>query len=186
MKLGPPKENHKQKNANKPQKKNTINPVSQTTSALSNHPTNQTNQQNSSNDDDYNDIYRDIKNPASYSSNVKAFISQKESLSLHRRKIRNFKRRKIVVTGPFHSISYDLIDYSMYSGFNGGYKFVLCAIDMFSRFSYAEPLRNKKAENVAAKIDKIIQSMQFVPKFFTSDKGYILALSCLLLNLSYF
>ena len=54
---------------------------------------------------------------------------------------------------------------------NGGYKYILCCIDMFSRYSYARPLRNKMAETVAKELDDIISSMQFVPKFFTSDKG---------------
>ena len=61
----------------------------------------------------YEDIYLDTENPASYSSNVHAFMSQKRSISLHKRKIRNFKRRPIIVPGPYHSICADLIDYSM-------------------------------------------------------------------------
>ena len=57
-----------------------------------------TNQTNSS-DEELNDIYSDIKNPASYSSNVKAFVNQKTSISLHKRRIKNFVRRKIIVPG---------------------------------------------------------------------------------------
>jgi len=122
---------------------------------------------------DYNDIYLDVKNPASYSSNVKAFVQQKASISLHKRKIKNFKRRKIIVPGPYHSISCDLVDYSMYSSKNNSYKYILCCIDMFSRYSYAKPLKNKTAQAVANQLDEIIKSMQFVPKFFTSDKGIL-------------
>lgn len=127
----------------------------------------------SSNNDngDYDDIYLDVKNPASYSSNVKAFVEQKASISLHKRRIRNFERRQIIIPGPFHSISCDLIDYSMYSSKNSGYKWVLCVLDMFSRFAYVRALKNKTAETVAIALDEIIKAMQFVPKFFTSDKG---------------
>ena len=71
----------------------------------------------------YNDIYADPKNPASYSSNVKAFMAQKQSISLHKRKIRNFPRRPIIVPGPYHSISADLIDYQRFSRKNHGYKY---------------------------------------------------------------
>ena len=119
----------------------------------------------------YDDIYRDSKNPASYSSNVKAFMAQKKSISLHRRKIRNFPRRPIIVPGPFHSISADLIDYQRFSRQNHGYKYILCIVDMFSRMNYVRPLHSKRSAEVAAQIDDIISSMQFVPRFFTSDKG---------------
>ena len=40
-----------------------------------NHPT--------SSNSEFEDIYLDTKNPASYSSNVKAFFAQKNSISLH-------------------------------------------------------------------------------------------------------
>ena len=119
----------------------------------------------------YDDIYTDLKNPASYSSDVKAFMAQKRSISLHKRKVRNFQRRPIIVPGPFHSISADLIDYQRFSRKNHGYKYILCIIDMFSRMNYVRPLHTKKASEVAAQIDDIISSMQFIPRFFTSDKG---------------
>ena len=119
----------------------------------------------------FEDIYLDEKNPASYSSNVHAFMSQKRSISLHKRKIRNFQRRPIIVPGPFHSICADLIDYSMYSRQNHGYKYILCIVDMFSRLNFVRPLKTKKAEEVAGKIEEIISDMQFIPRFFTSDKG---------------
>ena len=119
----------------------------------------------------YDDIYTDPKNKASYSSDVKAFMAQKKSISLHKRKIRNFLRRPIIVPGPFHSISADLIDYQRFSRQNHGYKYILCVVDMFSRMNYVRPLHSKKASEVAGQIDDIITSMQFIPRFFTSDKG---------------
>lgn len=118
-----------------------------------------------------NDIYLDTKNPASYSSSVKAFMAQTKSISLHKRKIRNFPRRPIIVPGPFHSISADLIEYQQFSRKNHGYKYILCIVDMFSRMNYVRPLHSKRSAEVASQIDDIISSMQFIPRFFTSDKG---------------
>ena len=119
----------------------------------------------------YDDIYLDPKNAASFSSNVHAFMAQKKSISVHKRKIRNFRRRPIIVPGPYHSISADLIDYQMFSRKNHGYKYILCVIDMFSRYNYVRPLHGKTAQEVAGKLEEIIGSMKFVPRFFTSDKG---------------
>ena len=90
---------------------------------------------------------------------------------MHKRKIRNFRRRPIIVPGPYHSISADLIDYQMFSRKNHGYKYILCVVDMFSRYNYVRPLHGKTAQEVAGKLEEIIGSMKFVPRFFTSDKG---------------
>ena len=123
------------------------------------------------NSSSYNDIYTDLKNPASYSSNVRSFMSQKKSISVHKKRIKNFSRRQIIVPGPFHTISADLIDYQMIARSNNNYKYILTVIDCFSRFVYARPLKRKTAQEVASQLDDIISNMQFVPRFFTSDKG---------------
>ena len=52
----------------------------------------------------FDDIYADTGNAASYSSNVKAFMAQKKSTSLHKRKIRNFPRRPMIVPGPYQFV----------------------------------------------------------------------------------
>ena len=98
-------------------------------------------------------------------------MAQKRSISLHKRKIRNFRRRPIIVPGPYHSISADLIDYQMYSRKNHGYNYILTVIDMFSRVNFVRPLHTKRAQEVASRLEEIIDSMKFVPRFFTSDKG---------------
>ena len=119
----------------------------------------------------FDDIYLNTSNPASFSSNVKAYMAKKKSISVHRRKVRNFPRRPIIVPGPYHSISADLIDYQMFSRQNHGYKYILCVIDMFSRLNYVRPLHSKTAQEVAAKLQDILSSMKYIPRFFTSDKG---------------
>ena len=119
----------------------------------------------------FDDIYTDPKNPASYSSNVRSFMNQKRSISVHKRRVKNFRRRQIIVPGPFHTISADLIDYQMIAGSNSNYKYILTVIDCFSRFVYARPLKRKTAQEVSSQLDDIISTMQYVPRFFTSDKG---------------
>ena len=120
---------------------------------------------------DFNDIYTDPKNPASYSSNVRSFMNQKTSISLHKKRIKNFTRRQIIVPGPFHTISADLVDYQMLKGSNNNYRYILTVIDCFSRYVYAKALKRKTAQEVSEKLDEIISDMQYLPRFFTSDKG---------------
>ena len=123
------------------------------------------------NSSSFDEIYKDTKNPAAYSSSVRAFMDQKRSISIHKKRIKNFKRRPIIIPGPFHSISADLVDYQIYSRLNSGYNYILNVVDMFSRMAYARPLKTKTAVEVAEALDEIIGSMQFIPRFFTSDKG---------------
>ena len=93
-----------------------------------------------------NEIYTNLDNTASYSASVKSFINQKKSLSLHKKKIKNFTRRKWNVPGPFHTICADLIDYQQYSYQNNGFKYILVVIDAFSRVAYTRALKQKTAE----------------------------------------
>ena len=65
----------------------------------------------------------------------------------------------------------DLIDLSFLGRANGGHKFILTAIDVFSRFAFACPLRNKSSQAVSNAIrDKLLI---FEPKIQTllSDAG---------------
>ena len=98
-------------------------------------------------------------------------MNQKKSISVHKKRVKNFKRRQIIVPGPFHTISADLIDYQMIAGSNSNYKYILTVIDCFSRYVFARPLKRKTAQEVASQLDDIISNMQYVPRFFTSDKG---------------
>ena len=73
--------------------------------------------------------------------------------------------------GPFHTICADLIDYQQFSHKNGGYNYILVVVDAFSRVAYTKPLKNKTAEETAEKMEYILQTMQYLPPFFVSDKG---------------
>lgn len=99
-----------------------------------------------------------------------AFLRHKASLSIHKRKIKNFKRRSWIVPGPFHTLTADLIDYQQYSRKNNGFKYILVCVDAFSRFAHTAPLRNKTALTTAIALDNIMQSLPFPPTFFVTDK----------------
>ena len=100
-------------------------------------------------DDELNSIYTDTNDPASYSASVSAFIQTKRSLSVHKRKLKNFKRRKWIVPGPYQTICADLIDYQQYFRINSGFKYILVVIDAFSRMAYTKALKSKTALEVA-------------------------------------
>ena len=63
---------------------------------------------------------------------------------LHKPIIRNFKRRKVYSSFKDNIWGVDLADMSLISKFNKGIKYLLCVIDLFSRYSWVTPLKNKK------------------------------------------
>ena len=89
---------------------------------------------------------------------------------LHKPARINFKRRKVVVKGLSDLMQIDLADMSQYSGDNNGYKFILIAIDAFSKRAYAEPLKNKSGPEVTTAMQNILnESGSF--KLILSDRG---------------
>ena len=54
---------------------------------------------------------------------------------LHKPIIKNFKRRKVYSSFKDNIWGVDLVDMSIISKFNKGIKYLLCVIDLFSRYS---------------------------------------------------
>jgi Integrase core domain len=93
----------------------------------------------------------------------------KLAYELHKPARKNFVRRKYILYGIGDLIQIDLVDMSKYSKQNKGYKFILTAIDCFSKLGFAEPLKNKSAAEVAPVMERIIK--QHPIKNLQSDLG---------------
>ena len=62
---------------------------------------------------------------------------------LHRQIIRKFKRRKVYSSFRDNIWSVDLADMQSSSKYNKGIKYLLCAIDLFSKYAWVVPLKTK-------------------------------------------
>ena len=78
-------------------------------------------------------------------SGVKS-IPQNEQLAeeLHKAIIRKFKKRKIYSAFKDNIWRADLADMQLISKFYKGFKFLLCIVDIFSKYAWVVPLKNKK------------------------------------------
>ena len=93
-------------------------------------------------------------------------------LSLHKPVRKKFKRRKVVVPGPYHSVQVDLQDWSKKPyPHHIEYRWILVVVDSFSRMAWTRPLKNKTAKETAEALDSIFAEFPWLPKFFVSDKG---------------
>ena len=62
--------------------------------------------------------------------------------------IKNFKRRKVYSIFKDNIWGIDLADMSLISQSNHGIKYLLCVIDLFSRYSWVIPLKNRKRDSI--------------------------------------
>lgn len=65
----------------------------------------------------------------------------------------------------------DLMDMKKHKGDNKNYQYILLVMDAFSKFAYAEPLKNKTGVEVTKAMKKILQRSKHPPKLLQTDNG---------------
>lgn len=81
----------------------------------------------------------------------------------------NFKRRKVIIKALKDLIQMDLVEMIPYFKENGGYKYILVAINCFSKFVWASPLKDKSAIQVVRATEKILK--EETPLNIQTDMG---------------
>ena len=67
---------------------------------------------------------------------------------LHKPITRNFRKRRVISYGVDKIWTADLVEIQKYSKWNKGVKYLLMVIDVFSKYGWIEPLKDKKTESV--------------------------------------
>ncbi|VDH96281.1 Hypothetical predicted protein [Mytilus galloprovincialis] len=83
---------------------------------------------------------------------------------------RSFQRNRVIVIGIDDQWDVDLMDMSKFSKFNSGYNFILVVIDIFSKYVWLRPLKNKKGESVANALKHVLSEGRS-PNRIRTDKG---------------
>lgn len=76
---------------------------------------------------------------------------------IHNYARKNFPRRKYVMYGILDTLQADLIEMQPYKDENDGHRYILIAIDVFSKMAYAEPLMDKTGTSTTLAMKRIIQ-----------------------------
>ena len=76
--------------------------------------------------------------------NVEVKLNEQLAKELHKPIIRHFRKRTGYSGFKDNIWSADLADVQLISKFNKGFKFLLCVIDIFSKYACVVPLRDKK------------------------------------------
>jgi len=98
-------------------------------------------------------------------------LSGEETYTLHHPVRRNFQRCRIIVSGIDDQWQADLIDLTKLKKFNNGHTFMLIVIDVFSKFAWAEPLKNKTSKSILKAFAKIVNRSGRKPLFLYTDRG---------------
>ena len=98
--------------------------------------------------------------------------NQQLAEELHKPIIRKFKKRKVYSTFKDNIWGADLADMQLLSKYNKGIRFLLCVIDVFSKYAWVVPLKDKKGISIVKAFQIILkQSNSRKPNKIWVDKG---------------
>ena len=80
-------------------------------------------------------------------SGVKRKIMPNQGLAgeFHKPIIRKFEKRKVYSTCKDNIWCANIVNMQLICKFNKGFRFLLCVIDIFSKYAWVHPLKNKKS-----------------------------------------
>ena len=98
---------------------------------------------------------------------------QNEQLAeeLHKPIIRKFRKRKVYSTFKDNIWSVDLADMQLLSKYNKGIRFLLCVIDIFSKYAWVVPLKDKKGIIIVKAFQITLKQSNRKPNKIWVDKG---------------
>lgn len=135
-----------------------------------------------------NDYYFNISNPAAYAgpeklfrvlnekypnvftkSAIAAWLTSVDAYSVSKTPRRRFKTSRILVTRIHEQLEIDLTSVENLTKYNDGIRFLLFVIDVFTRFLWVRPLKDKRGQTILTALRPIISNLK-VDKI-RSDKG---------------
>ena len=133
------------------------------------------------------EIYYDASHPAGYRGpievlrhakkqrpqttlrDVKAWLASEDTHTLHRPVRRRYRRNRVYVNGIDDQWQADLVDVAALSRHNRGIRFLLTCIDIFSKYAWVLPVKDKRGPTIAKALDDILRER--TPRKLQTDKG---------------
>ena len=97
--------------------------------------------------------------------------SQQLAEELHKPITKNFRKRRVISKGVDKIWTADLVEIQKFSKGNKGIKYLLMVIDIFSKYGWIKPLKDKKTESVSSAFDEIFKKSKRKPEMLWTDKG---------------
>ena len=101
---------------------------------------------------------------------IRSWLQSQEAYSLIRGARRKYTRSRVIVAGIDSQRDMDLMDMLSLAKQNDGYKYVLVAIDIFSRFAHCQPVKSKKGSDVLQALQLVLSGTR-KPNMIRTDRG---------------
>ena len=100
-------------------------------------------------------------------------IPQNEQLAeeLHKPVIRKFRKREVYSAFKDNIWAADLADMQLISKFNKGFRFLLCVVDIYSKYAWVVLLKDKKGITIVNAFQSILNKSNRKPSKIWVDKG---------------
>ena len=103
---------------------------------------------------------------------ARKWLLSQDTYSLHKPTRRRFPGRRVIVSGIDDQWQTDLVDLSSLKKGNKNYKYLLTSIDVFSKFVWVEPLKDKnRNKSLKEAFARILKKAQRKPRALQTDKG---------------
>ena len=97
--------------------------------------------------------------------------NQQLANELHRGIIRKFKKIKVYYSFKDNISGVNLADIQLISKCNKGIRYLLCAIDFFSKCAFVVPLKNKRGTTITNVFQSILNNLKRKPNKIWTDRG---------------
>ena len=104
---------------------------------------------------------------------IKNEIKKNQQLAneLHKPIIRKFKKTKMYSSFKDNIWGVDLADIQLISKYNKGIRYLLCVIDLFSKYAFVVSLKDKKGSTIVNAFQKFLDNSKRKPNKIWVDQG---------------
>ena len=110
-----------------------------------------------------------VKNKGITNKEVREFILKQESNQIFKKAKKITHYFPIFARHKYEILQLDLVDMSNLAPANGNYKYLLVAVDVFSRIAFAVPMKNKTTSTVVESAKEILDETE--PAIINCDNG---------------
>ena len=118
-------------------------------------------------------LYDDVKKEGKFKisrNQIREWLMKQDTYTLHKTIRRRFKRNRVMVGEIDQQWQMDLADMQSMQKFNDGYRYLLVCVDVFSKYAWVVPLKNKTGPSLVEAF-KIILSSGLKPEKVMTDQG---------------
>jgi hypothetical protein len=119
----------------------------------------------------YRAVQREGRFPRITYANIRQWVQNKEAYSKNRKISKQFQRNRVIVSGIDDQWDADLASFYSFEQENDGFNYLLCVIDIFSRFAWVKLLKNKKAPTVVQAFEQILEESGRKPDRLRTDSA---------------